>query len=839
MKRILFRQRRISLRLTLLSVFTLVAGVVAPNMVAQDMPRVMVVVDEKIDDKDATARKVAGKIEKALLEKGYRIVDSKQFESVKARDLSAADATKAKELGRRYGAELIIAGGAQAVFGEEGETYGVKNVQYTADGEIKIIFTDTGEIIAVASATATKRTQGKAQAASRSLETVGDALAADILPKLEAKMKEMKEKPIIVELILQGINDATLSKIERELPGKISMIQKMKLRYMEGGSASYDATVKGTLDELRKTFAGMADYQVVGVSGNRIDVSTKASGIKKASMIMSSALEIDEFKAENIFPAQFAYYSKNPIGAVTLENTGKSDIKNIKAKIFIPNYMALASEQVIPQLKAGEKKAFDVSATLDKDKLQSVSENTVAQIKVEISYDQGGEEKVRSITKPLTVYSKNSISWNKPNHVGAFVTYKDAAVENFSRNVVGAVKFDPNSYPNASRNVLNAMKIWDAVRAFSINYVSDPWVVAEGDVLDEIQFPRQTLAKKAGDCDDSSVLLAACLENLGIHTKMLGTSDHVFIMFDAGVNKKNASRISLNERDYVILENSVWIPLETTVINKPFADAWKLGAEGYYKTVDANGKLDIIDIRKAWEVSPPSNLAGDEKVAATPASTEIEKLLGDDAQNLTRVNNEMLTRKVAYLKSQSNEKSANEAAMLLANAGKYDEAISAIQAYSSASAQNNIGNIYLLKGDSLNAYKSYAAAMKSDSKDGGIDLNIGLLKYIGGDHSGTVESFANAVAKFPSQEQAYAELGIDNIVAELGTTRAAEKTSFVDKGELQSLLMSALQDLQARKEARTASRQVRRGENKFVFGGRRGIDPTAVANIKDFLYWKM
>jgi hypothetical protein len=828
--------------LSLLCVFSLIGTLVQPaTVMAQnaDMPRVMVVVDEKIDNVDAAARKVAGKIEKALMEKGYRIVDARQFSEVRARDIAVADATKAKELGRRFGAELIIAGGAQANFGGEKEVYGIKTNEFTSDGEAKLIFTDTGEILALASASSKKSAQGKAQAASKSLEEIGDMLATELMSKIDAKMKEMKEKPIIVELILQGVNDATLVKIESELPGKISMIEKMKLRYMEGGSASYDVVMKGTLDDLRKAFSGMQEYSVVGASGNRLDVSTKTSGIKKASTIMSSALEITEFTVENIFPAQFVYYSKNPIGAVTLENTGKTDIKNIKAKIFIPNYMAFASEQMIPLLKAGEKKTFEVSATLDKDKLQAVSENTIAQIKTEISYNQGGEEKVRSITKPVTIYSKNSISWNKPGHVGAFVTYKDAAVENFSRNVVGTVKFDQSLYPNASRNMQNAMKIWDAVRAFSINYVSDPWVVAEGDILDEIQFPRQTLAKKAGDCDDSSILLAACLENLGIRTMLIGTSDHIFIMFDTGVNKKNAARVSLNEREYVVRENTVWIPLETTIINKPFSDAWRMGAEGFYKTADVKGKMDIIDVRKSWEMSPPSNLASDEKIAATPAAADIEKLLSADAQSLMAANNEMLTEKVTYLKGQNNEQSANEAAMILANAGKYDDAIGAIKTYSSASTQNNLGNIYLLKGDSLNAYKSYSAAMTSDQKDGGINLNMGLLKYLGGDHNGTVDAFAAAVSKFPTQEQAYAELGIENIVAEMGQTRAAEKTAIVDKGELQSLLFSALQDLQTRRDARTASRQVRRGENKFLFGGRRGIDPTALANIKDFLYWKI
>ncbi len=827
---------------SLLNVMSLLAMLAMPATTSAqnpDMPRVMVVIDETIDNVNATARKVAGKIEKALLDKGYRIVDSRQFSEVKARDVAAADATKAKELGRRYGAELIIAGGAQSNFGGEKEVYGIKSNEFTADGEVKLIITDTGEILAVSSASSKKSSQGKAQAASKSLEEVGETLAADLLPKIDQKMKEMKEKPIIVELILQGVNDATLVKIESELPSKIPLIERMKLRYMEGGSASYDVMMKGSLDDLRKAFSAMQEYSVIGASGNRLDVSTKTSGIKKASVILSSALEITEFKVENIFPAQFVYYSKNPIGAVTLENTGKADIKNIKAKIFIPNYMSFASEQMIPLLKAGEKKTFEVSATLDKDKLQAVSENTIAQIKTEISYNQGGEEKVRSITKPVTIYSKNSISWNKPNHVGAFVTYKDAAVENFSRNVVGTVKFDQSIYPNASRNMQNAMKIWDAVRAFSINYVTDPWVVAEGDVLDEIQFPRQTLAKKAGDCDDSSILLAACLENLGIRTMLIGTSDHIFIMFDTGVNKKNASRVSLNERDYVIRENTVWIPLETTIINKSFSDAWKMGADGFYKTADVKGKMDIIDVRKSWEVSPPSNLASDEKVAATPPAAQIEQYLVEDAKSLAAANVEMIDQKVAYLKSQNTEPASNEAAVILANSGKYDDAAAMLKSYSSASSKNNLGNIYLLKGDSLNAYKSYTAAIAADERDGGINLNLGLLKYLGGDHTGTVESFASAVSKFPSQEQAYAELGIDNIVAEMGQTRAAEKNVVVDKGELQSLLFSALQDLQTRKTERTASRQVRRGENKFLFGGRRGIDPTALANIKDFLYWKI
>ncbi len=826
--------------------FAVIAALITivPQLRAQDadMPRIMVVVDEKIDDKDATARKVAGKIESAFLAKGYRLVDKSQFESVRARDLSLGDLNpaKAKELGRRFGAELIIAGGAQAVFGAERETYGIKSVEYTADGEVKVIITDTGDILAVASATSKKASQGKSQAASKALEEIGETLAGDLLTKVEKKMKEAKEQPIVVQLALLGVNDASLMKIEQELPGKVPMIQKMKLRYMEGDAAVLDVWIRGSIDDLRKQFSSMAEYKVESFTGNRLDLNTKVTGAKaKVSYVVPGALEISEFKVENIFPAAYNYYAYNPIGTITVENTGKTDIKNVKASFFVPNYMQLPSEKMLPVLKAGGKETFPVSVTLDSKQLLAINENTVAQIKAELSYNVGGEAKSRSIIKPVTVYSRTSITWSRPNSVGAFITSNDEAVKNFSRYVLGSVKYDQALLEGAPRNVLNAMVVWEGIRAFSINYVSAPWRVAEADLLDDIQFPRETLANHTANCSGSSVLLAACLENIGIRTALVGTSDHVFVIFDTGVNKKNASRVSLNEKDYVVKDNTVWIPLETTIINHPFAEAWRLAADGYYKIADTGGKLEIIDVRAAWEQFPPANLAVNVKASEPPAAEKVGALMNDDLKNVSQISNQMLDQKVTELKKKGDERSSSQAAMYLANAGRYADALAMLKSYNSASAKNNAANIYLLQGDSANAYKNYTAALAVDKNDGGINLNMGLLLYLGGDHEGTVNSFAAAVSKFPSQEKAYAELGIDQIVVEITKTRAAEKGTAIDRTELQSLLFAALGDVAAKKDSRPNTARIRRGENRFVFGGRRGIDPTQVSNIKEFLYWKI
>ena len=97
----------------------------------RDWPRIMVILDEKIDNQEVDGRLVASKIEEIFLEKGFRLVDKAQFENVRASDIAIAegDPARVKELGTRYGAELIIVGKSAGALEMEKEFYGVKNFE--------------------------------------------------------------------------------------------------------------------------------------------------------------------------------------------------------------------------------------------------------------------------------------------------------------------------------------------------------------------------------------------------------------------------------------------------------------------------------------------------------------------------------------------------------------------------------------------------------------------------------------------------------------------------------------------------------------------------------------
>ncbi|MDI6781269.1 MAG: transglutaminase family protein [bacterium] len=65
---------------------------------------------------------------------------------------------------------------------------------------------------------------------------------------------------------------------------------------------------------------------------------------------------------------------------------------------------------------------------------------------------------------------------------------------------------------------------------------------------------------KKGDCDDLSVLYAACLESAGIPTALVSVPGHIFVIFDTGVQEKNVMAISFEPSKMIIRNNHSCLP---------------------------------------------------------------------------------------------------------------------------------------------------------------------------------------------------------------------------------------------------------------------------------------
>ncbi len=811
----------------------------------RDWPRVMVIFDEKIDGDPADARMVATRIEEIFLEKGFRLVDKSQFEAVTARDIALAESNpvRAKEIGLRYGAEWIIVGKVEANFDAEKTFYGMKNYEYASKGSGKVIITDTGEMIAVTTKNTKKSASGRSSAANNVLTALGELIANDLYVKARVRLKEEQEGPRFLQIAILGVDDKTITRLEKSIPQDVTLINYIKLRYFEKDGAVFDANVNGTIEDLRNALSNVPDLAVIGFTGSRVDISTKANAEKaRASAVVSSPLEITKFNIENVFPSQVNYYAYNPLATIELENASQSEIKNVKVSLFVPGYMALPSEEIVPSVAPGSKQAFKLAATFDAKQLYTLSANSTGQAKVELSYVFNGQPQTRSLVRPVTIYNRNTISWRRGQSIGAFITDTDESVVAFSRYVVGNVGsnevFKNSKLPSP---VVNALAVWNGIRANGINYVSDPWKSAEGDILDQIQYPRETLASKTGDCDDSSVLLASALENVGIRTKMIGTSDHIFIMFDTGLTPKNGYLLSLDEKEYVVHEGGVWIPLETTMINEPFTKAWRVGAQEYYKNLESGGTLEIIDNRKAKEAFPPANLPAMAR-PATPPAEKIIQLASADLTEYEYHQSQLVGNTADRISTSTDPVDKNKAAVIYAKAENYDAALAAASGLSTAAGYNTMGNIYLLRNDLPTAQEYYQKALALTTDDGGVYMNFGLARYLAGSTDDALESFQVAISKFESREQALEVLGLERINEVLGTRAAGKSDVQVSRSAIFALINRSLQNVPEKGRSTAQATRVREKykdqQNKYVFGGRRGADPTQIASIREFLYWK-
>jgi len=83
-------------------------------------------------------------------------------------------------------------------------------------------------------------------------------------------------------------------------------------------------------------------------------------------------------------------------------------------------------------------------------------------------------------------------------------------------------------------------------------------------VIDYIQYPRETLRRKSGDCDDLVAIYSAALESLGIYTLVIEVPGHMFMMLATDIDA-DADGYTNNDL-YVIHKGKLWIPVETTVV---------------------------------------------------------------------------------------------------------------------------------------------------------------------------------------------------------------------------------------------------------------------------------
>ena len=497
--------------------------------------------------------------------------------------------------------------------------------------------------------------------------------------------------------------------------------------------------------------------------------STSNFGLAMEFNFNPAQIRIDKVEPRDLYASLYKTYARQPVATMRVRNLDDRPL-DTRLQVMIPGVMEQPSEHdVILRPKATEE--ISLSAVLG-DEVMARMENRSIEVRVSATYQSVRLPRTESASAKGVLYAPGAIDWSKGvDQAAAFITTRDPAVEALARDATHVAALMPVA-AGPQRNLAFAAALVDALASMDVAYVPDPTnpysaISRTPRAVDTIGYPRETLARRSGDCDDTSVLLASLLGNVGIATMLVDVPGHIFILADTGVHERNRLGLGIEESRTVVYGERVWIPLETTAISKGFAMAWQEGAESY-AAWSARGRVALVDVQRAFErfesAEPQSPLP-------RPAEIDTKALQERIAADLGVVEG----WRQAYLRGRygpeglpmtPSVEALNEIARVQLAAGRIEKARSSLEEALTLKAGDvrslsNLGTLLASQGDLAGAATRYEAALQLEDDDGGVWLNLGLVRYVMGDSARAEANLAEGIQRVGSYEQACALLALE------------------------------------------------------------------------------
>ena len=465
-------------------------------------------------------------------------------------------------------------------------------------------------------------------------------------------------------------------------------------------------------------------------------------------------LRIDKVQARELYTSLYKSYARDGFGSVQLRNLQDRPL-TARVGVYIPELMSVPSEQDVT-LRPMAASELPLTAVFDEKVLAQRGDQPV-QVQVTASYQSLRLERREKGIGRTIAYAPGAIDWSAGMaQAAAFVTPRDPAVDELARQA-GRLALALEGNPFGNRNLAFAAAMTDALADLGVAYVPDPTnpfatISSTPHAVDTIHYPYQTLDRLSGDCDDTTVLTASLLGNVGVNTRFVDVPGHIFLIVDSGLHERNRSALGADSTMIVIDDERVWIPLETTSLARGFAQAWRDGAD-QIRAAAARGPVNYVDVTDAQARYEPVLPPGDRRIR-TLDEGRFNARLAAEAQTVSAIRDEYFAAHFGAA-SRELETTADALAQVariefeggdLAGARRQLEGALA-KAPQSASAHNNLG-VVLAAMDSVRAAdEQWSAAVALGLRHPGVGLNRGIARWAAGDSVAAARILGTAIAE--------------------------------------------------------------------------------------------
>jgi hypothetical protein len=453
------------------------------------------------------------------------------------------------------------------------------------------------------------------------------------------------------------------------------------------------------------------------------------------------------------FPALLNTYASAPSCKVVVENSTGTKVDSYAIRVEIKGFLDFPVEVTVKgPFAAGAETEVALSVPINKSALE-LQEDIEVQALVEVTARAGSAATRGSKVVSATIRNRSAISWKDSAALASFVTPNDEPVAAFAREALVMAGYSGGGRePLLSPAFSRAQILVDALGALGFSYVEDPRTpitkVLGSETVDTVRFARFTLFTRAGDCDDTTALLASLFESAGLSTAILTTPGHVLLAFDSGEPAAAAWLYGTPTAGTIAKDGTLWIPVETTVLGEGFRGAWEKGWRVWSQAA-SSGKTEFLPVsaqRARYPAIPLGNSGGK---APLPLAESFREF---DAR----------TRAKLEATVYSGAKSSIEA-----------ELAATKEPLARAKLLNRAGILEAQFGRYLAAEARFLSAIDSFPDYGSSYMNLYRTRELAGDREGAELALRMAVTRFPDSASFNAAYG--EFLASIGRTAEAEK----------------------------------------------------------------
>jgi Flp pilus assembly protein TadD len=478
-------------------------------------------------------------------------------------------------------------------------------------------------------------------------------------------------------------------------------------------------------------------------------------------------VRLEKVQAREVYTSLYKSYAREPLGSVQVRNLQDRPLET-RLSVFIPELMTAPSEQPLI-LRPKATVEVPLTAVLDERVLAQRGDRPV-QVQVGASYQSRRLERKERTSARTIAYAPGAIDWSAGMaQAAAYVTPRDPSVDALAREA-GRLVAQREAGAFGSRNVSFAAAVTDALAELGVTYVPDPvnpfTTVAEtAHAVDTVHYPYQTLETRSGDCDDTTVLIASLLGNVGVATRFVDAPGHIFLVYDTGLHERNRPALGVDSSMTVVIDHEVWAPLETTALSKGFVEAWRMGADEV-ASWSARGQIGYVDVADAQARYEPVLPPGERKPPVVDAG-RLEQRLAASQAKLSSMRDEYFAAHFGGV-ARDLEASADalaEIARVEYLGGDLEGARAQLsealrKAPHSVVIHNDLG-VVLAGLDSLDeAEDHWRTALALGGRQPGIGLNLAIARWARGDSLSGREMMGRAVSEAGGYEAACQLIGL-------------------------------------------------------------------------------